>query len=409
MRAARLHRGLAAETALVPVLAAMERAGCAFAPAVLAAGRARLAARLAQIAAAAERVVGAPVALASPQQVAHAVYDVLCLAPPPAGGRRHAPTSEAALAALARRGTSPFPALVLDYRHCQKLLSTYIVPFDERATAAAGAGAGDADDKGSDAAVRVLRCQWRQTGTGTGRLSCAQPNLQTIPRGVVTFQPLTPDQDAFAINIRDAFVARPGTVFVVADYSQIELRVLAHFSRDQHLLGSFHSGVDFHRIVAARVNAKAPAAVTSDERSRAKRVVFGILYGMGTTKLSQVLSVPYHEAERWKQSFFSNVCTSLRSALTTTLARTVTRCSQFKGVQDFMTATIADARKTKSVRTLLGRRRLLPNINSSSVPQRTRSERQAVNAVIQGSAADIVRVPHAHTRSSCTSHTSFCV
>ena len=323
VRAARLHRGLAAETALAPVLAAMERAGCAFAPAVLAAGRARLCARLEQISAAAARVVGAPVALASPRQVAHAVYDVLRLAPPAPGtaGARHASTSEAALTALARRGTSPFPALVLDYRHCQKLLSTYIVPFEERAAAvakaakAAKAAAAHTGEEVSPPQVVVLHCQWRQTGTGTGRLSCAHPNLQTIPRGVVTFQPLTPDQDAFAVNVRDAFVCRAGAVFVVADYSQIELRVLAHFSRDQHLLASFHSGVDFHRIVAARVNGKAPAAVTSDERSRAKRVVFGVLYGMGTTKLSQVLNVPYREAERWKQSFFSNVCLLLFHAV----------------------------------------------------------------------------------------------
>ena len=333
VREAGLRRGLAAETALAPVLAAMERAGCAFAPAVLAAARAHLAERAAQISETAARVVGAPVALASPRQVAHALYDVLRLAPPPsaAPGARHASTAEAALAALARQRTSPFPALVLDYRHCQKLLSTYILPFEERAVAATDT----TEDKATSDAIRILRCQWRQMGTGTGRLSCANPNLQTIPRGVVAFQPLTPDQDAFAVNVRAAFVARPGTVFVVADYSQIELRVLAHFSRDQHLLDSFRRGVDFHRIVAAKVNAKAPAAVSSEERSRAKRVVFGVLYGMGTTKLAQVLSVPYREAERWKQSFFSNVCFQLSSCCClfdcTTLVQTVPRCP---GVHD---------------------------------------------------------------------------
>jgi DNA polymerase-1 len=230
---------------------------------------------------------------------------------------------------------------LLEYRELEKLRSTYVdamLPLIEE-----------------DGRVRG---KFNQMAAATGRLSQEQPNLQNIP---------IRSEEGRAI--RQAFVAPPGSVFLVADYSQIELRILAHLSGDAGLVEAFANDLDIHTATAARINGIPPDEVSAEQRRRAKMVNFGLLYGMEAYGLAQRLEISRDEATEQIDAYFS----------------------QFPQVRDFMKGIVAEARATGYTTTLLGRRRYLPELASSNFRDRQMGERMALNAPIQGAAADIIK------------------
>jgi DNA polymerase-1 len=197
-----------------------------------------------------------------------------------------------------------------------------------------------------------------QTGAATGRLACVNPNVQNIPIR-------TPE----GVRIREAFVPAEGCVLVSADYSQVELRILAHYSGDESLIEAFRKGEDIHRRTWAEVAGKKPEEVTPDERARAKAVNFGIVYGSSAFGLANQLGIATGEAQATIDAYFA----------------------RYRGVRRFLDETIAEARERGFVRTLLGRRRYLPDLASRNRVLRGAAERMAVNTVIQGTAADLIK------------------
>jgi DNA polymerase I len=203
-----------------------------------------------------------------------------------------------------------------------------------------------------------IHCVFNQFGAATGRISSERPNMQNIPV-----------RSEEGRTIRKAFVAPAGSVFVVADYSQIELRILAHLSADAGLVGAFAAGEDIHTATAARVFGVEPDAVGADMRRRAKVINFGLLYGMEAFGLAQRLEIATDEAKEHMEAYFA----------------------QFPGVREFMSGIVADARNAGYTETILGRRRYLPELTSDNFRERQAGERMALNAPIQGSAADIIK------------------
>ena len=250
-------------------------------------------------------------------------------------------TDEKTLAKLV--GAHPVVPAILDYRACSKLKSTYV---DKLPTLI------DADSR--------VHTTYSQAFTETGRLSSSDPNLQNIPVRTERGR-----------RIRAAFVARDGDHRIVsADYSQIELRLMAAFSGDEAMLDAFRSGADIHRETAARVYGVMPAFVTDEQRSKCKMVNFGIIYGISAFGLSQRLKVPRREAEGLIDSYFR----------------------LYPGVRDFMSAAVAKAREKGYAETMLGRRRTLRDIDSRNATARGAAERDAINTPIQGSAADLIKI-----------------
>ena len=245
------------------------------------------------------------------------------------------------LTELAAQGHS-LPKRVLEYREISKLKGTYV----------------DALPALADAAGRV-HSSFRQTVAATGRLSSSDPNLQNIPI-----------RTAAGREIRRAFVAPPGRKLVVADYSQIELRILAHLSGDAALIKAFADGQDIHRITAAKVFGVAHELVSSEMRFAAKRINFGLLYGMGAFSLAKDLGVSNAEAKTFIDAYFG----------------------QFPGVRGCLDGVVAEARKNKEVATLFGRVRPIPEIAASNGAVRANAERMALNAPFQGTAADIIKI-----------------
>jgi len=204
-----------------------------------------------------------------------------------------------------------------------------------------------------------VHSSWEQAVAATGRLSSTDPNLQNIPI-----------RTELGRRIRAAFVAPPGYQLVSADYSQIELRVLAHLSQDEVLCDSFRSGQDVHQRTAMEIFEVKAEALTREMRTRAKAVNFGVIYGQGDSGLSKVLGIPRAEASNFIAAYFR----------------------RYQGVRTFMTATLERARAGEAVRSLLGRHRLLPNIRSANRAERLAAERIAMNMPIQGTAADILKL-----------------
>jgi DNA polymerase-1 len=256
--------------------------------------------------------------------------------------KTRAPSTDAdVLAELAARGFR-LPALILEYREQAKLKSTYV----------------DALPRQVDAAGRV-HTRFNQAVTATGRLSSSDPNLQNIPV-----------RTELGREVRRAFVAPPGQLLVVADYSQIELRVLAHLSADPGLTQAFAVGEDIHRATAARVFRVAPELVSADQRRAAKTINFGLIYGMGAQALGRELGVAPREAQRFIDAYFE----------------------QFPRVKAFMEGIREQARATGRVTTLLGRHRYIAGLDSANHAVRANAERQACNAPIQGTAADLIKL-----------------
>jgi DNA polymerase-1 len=198
-----------------------------------------------------------------------------------------------------------------------------------------------------------------QTGTSTGRLSSTNPNLQNIPI-----------RTELGREIRAAFIAEPGHVLLAADYSQIELRLLAHFSGDPLLVEAYRRGDDIHTLTASQVFGVPPLMVTSDHRRQAKVVNFGIVYGLSPFGLSQQLGIEPSEAKQFIQAYFD----------------------RYSGVQRFIDRTLDEARREGRVKTLFGRVRPIPDINSKNSNQRGFAERTAVNTPLQGTAADLIKL-----------------
>lgn len=245
------------------------------------------------------------------------------------------------LSELAERGFA-LPKLVLEFREIAKLKGTYVDALPELV----------------DAAGRV-HTSFRQTVAATGRLSSSDPNLQNIPIRTVAGR-----------EIRRAFVAPPGQKLVVADYSQIELRILAHLSGDQNLIDAFARGDDIHRSTAARIFNVAPDLVSSEMRFAAKRINFALLYGMAAFTLGKDLGVSTSEAKAYVDSYFN----------------------QFPKVRGCLEGVLEEARRTREVRTIFGRVRPIPDIVASNGAVRANAERMALNAPFQGSAADIIKI-----------------
>jgi DNA polymerase-1 len=329
------------EHPLIKVLLDMERAGVAIDPRLLEDMGARAGEDLERLRRELLEMAGEELNLDSGPQVARILFEKLKLAPggkTPSGALSTRSDVLEELAAL-----HPFPARLLEYRALSKLKSTYY----------------DALPRAIDARDGRVHTTFDQTGASTGRLSSSNPNLQNIPTR-------TPQGRA----IRRAFVAPAGRLLVGADYSQIELRVVAHLSRDPNLMEAFASGQDVHESTARRIFGVAEGPLDPELRSRAKVVNFGILYGMGARSLSQQMGIGLAEAQEFIAGYFR----------------------VYARVREFLDATVEEARRRGFVSTLLGRRLYLPELSSTNGQRRSFAERVAINAPIQGSAADLMKL-----------------
>jgi DNA polymerase-1 len=287
-------------------------------------------------------LAGAPFNINSPQQLAKVLYEDLRLPSPVKYGKGKT-TSTAAdiLEALAEE--HEIARLVLEYRQLAKLKGTYV----DALPALIRPGTGR------------VHTTFNQTGAATGRLSSSNPNLQNIPI-----------RTELGREIRAAFVPRDGWVMVVADYSQIELRLLAHMSGDKLLVSSFRSGEDIHTRTAAEVFGVGPLMVTPDMRRNAKAVNFGIVYGQTPFGLAAQLGIDRKEAEVYIRNYFE----------------------RYSGVKKFIEKTIEEVRKTGVAKTLVGRERPIPDMNARNPNARSFAERTAVNTPLQGTAADLIKM-----------------
>ena len=334
----RLYREV--EMPLVPVLGRMMAAGVLVDPQVLAGMGETLAAEMHAQEAEIHRLAGGRFNVNSPKQFQEVLFERLKLKPR-ARTQTGFSTSQAVLEELAER--HPLPAAVIAYRQLAKLKSAYV----------------DALPRLIDPATGRIHARFHQTVTATGRLSSSDPNLQNIPV-----------RSALGRQIRRAFVAPPGALLLAADYSQIELRVLAHLSGDEYLVGAFRQGADIHRATAARVAGIAEEAVTPEMRARAKTVNFGVIYGMGAQRLAAQLGIPVAEATAFIEEYFARL----------------------PGVKGWIDACVARAREAGYAETILGRRRYLPDLRSDRPRERAAAERMAMNTTVQGSAADLIKL-----------------
>ena len=280
----------------------------------------------------------------SPKQVGILLYEKMNLDPKVKmkGGMRNYPTDEDTLNALADK--HPIINEILEYRGVKKLLSTYIEPLPSYISPVTG----------------KIHTTFNQALTATGRLSSSKPNLQNIPIRTERGK-----------EIRKAFVpSRPDGLIVSADYSQIELRIMAHLSCDQHLISAFRNGQDVHAMTAAKIFGIDIAEVTADQRRIAKTANFGIMYGISAFGLSQRLHIGRAEAKKIIEDYFAN----------------------FPAISSYIDDTVTAARETGYVETIFGRRRYLPDINSRNATVRSLAERNAINAPIQGTSADIIKL-----------------
>lgn len=359
------------EMAVVPMLAWMERAGVPFDAGPLRAHSDAMKAKMAMLTQDACGMLGRPLALGSNPQVAQALYDDLGLTPgaATAGGARAVTREE-----LQRlRDQHPLVGRVLEYRELGKLCSTYVDGLLARVVRTE-----DALIRPGEAVPRIAT-QWLQCNTSTGRLASANPNVQNLPREarVLCLPRLPPPADGTVqmeqvrLAVRSAFVARPGWRLVCADYSQMEMRLLASYANDRQLIDIFRQSLDIHREVAALWKAKRSADVSDSERETAKRLVYACMYGMGPDALAKQLECSLEQARRDQASFLQ----------------------RFRAVNQWMVGVRADAHRHGHVVTAAGRIRLLPDaVDPNAEPDAVaRARRQSVNTVVQGSAADILK------------------
>jgi DNA polymerase-1 len=327
------------EMPLTAVLARMERAGVRVDEAALRALSREYEHALLRLETEIHELAGGPFQIASPKQLQAVLFEKLKL-PAVRKTKTGFSTDEAVLEQLASQ--HPLPARILAYRRLAKLKSTYV----------------DALPPLVDAKSGRIHPTFHQTGAATGRLSASSPNVQNIP--------IRSEEGA---RIREAFVAREGALLLSADYSQVELRILAHFSHDENLLEAFRAGEDVHRRTAAGVLGIAPEAVSADQRARAKAINFGIIYGSSAFGIANQLGIASADAQATIDAYFA----------------------RYQGVRRFLDETTETARAQGYVTTLLGRRRYLPDLSSRNRVLRNAAERMAVNTVIQGTAADLIK------------------
>ena len=338
-RLAELYREI--EMPLVPVLSRMERTGVRIDPELLATQSRELAGRIADIEQEAYAAAGHKFNLGSPKQIGEILFQELGL-PVKAKTPTGAPsTSESVLEEMAAEGHA-LPRLILEHRGFSKLRSTYTEKLRQMINPDTGR----------------VHTSYHQAVAATGRLSSSDPNLQNIP--VRTEE---------GRRIRQAFVAAPGQRILAADYSQIELRIMAHLSGDERLLAAFAAGQDIHRATAAEIHGLAPEDVSAEQRRSAKAINFGLIYGMSAFGLARQLGIERGVAQEYVDLYFA----------------------RYPGVKDFMERIRAQARRDKYVETLFGRRLYLTEIDHSNQSRRAAAERTAINAPMQGTAADIIK------------------
>lgn len=328
------------EIPLISVLARIERNGVLIDTAMLAQHSLELASHMVALEQRAHDLAGQTFNLGSPQQIQNILYDRQKLPVLKKTPKGQPSTEESVLQELAL--DYPLPKLILEYRSLSKLKSTYTDKLPQQV-----------DDK-----TGRIHTSYHQAVTATGRLSSSDPNLQNIP--------IRSDEGR---KIRQAFIAPKGYNIVAADYSQIELRIMAHLSNDAGLLKAFSAGEDVHRATAADVFGVAPDQVTPDLRRSAKAINFGLIYGMSSFGLAQQLGLSRNQAQSYIDLYFA----------------------RYPGVRDYMDNIRALAREQGYVETLFGRRLYLPEIKSRNAARRQYAERTAINAPMQGTAADIIK------------------
>jgi len=328
------------EMPLVPVLARMEQRGVLIDGDLLGRMSREFAKQIAALEEAAHAAAGQPFNLGSPKQLQEILFDKLGLPVKRKTPKGQPSTAEDVLQELA--GEFDLPRLILEHRSLSKLKSTYTDKLPEEINPETGR----------------VHTSYHQAVAATGRLSSSNPNLQNIP--------IRTEQGR---RIRQAFVAPRGMRILAADYSQIELRIMAHFSADAGLLEAFRKGVDVHRATAGEVFGAAYDDVTPDQRRAAKAINFGLMYGMSAFGLARQLDIDRGEAQAYMDTYFA----------------------RYPGVYEFMEATRRQAREQGFVETLFGRRLYLPDIKAGNLQRRQAAERAAINAPMQGTAADIIK------------------
>jgi DNA polymerase-1 len=328
------------EMPLVPVLVTMERNGVALDTELLRQMAHRLGEQLLTLEAAIYNSIGHRFNVNSPQQLGSVLFQELGL---PSAKKTKSGYGTGAAVLEELRGVHPVIELILDYRQLSKLKSTYIDALPVLVNPKTGR----------------VHTSFNQTRTATGRLSSSEPNLQNIPvRGEM------------AKEIREAFIAPPGTHLLAGDYSQIDLRVLAHLSQDPNLTSAFRQDADIHAATAAQLFSVAPAQVTAAMRRLAKTVNFGVIYGMSDYGLEQATELSRQEAAQFIAAYFE----------------------KYPGIKAYLETTKAEARRSGYVQTILGRRRHIPEINAANRQVREAAERMAINMPVQGTSADIIKV-----------------
>ena len=328
------------EVPLLSVIARMERNGVMVDTGMLMQQSGELEEQMKQTEQEAHHLAEQSFNIGSPKQIQEILYDKMqlpILAKTPTG---QPSTAESALQELA--ADHELPALILRHRELSKLKSTYTDRLPEQVNPATGR----------------VHTSYRQAVTATGRLSSSDPNLQNIPVRTQAGR-----------KIRQAFIAAPGNVLLAADYSQIELRIMAHLSGDAALLGAFAAGRDIHRATAAEVFGVGDADVSPEQRRAAKAINFGLIYGMSAFGLARQLGVERRAARQYMDKYFE----------------------RYPAVKEHMEATRASAREFGYVETVFKRRLYLPDINSRNAARRQYAERTAINAPMQGTAADIIK------------------
>jgi DNA polymerase-1 len=326
---------------LVPVLLRMEQAGVRIDPTILSSMSTRLAVEMDTLADRIYSDSGNRFNINSPKQLGDVLFNKMLLPKPQKYGKgKVISTAQDVLEELAEH--HPVPALVLEYRQLAKLRSTYLDSLPQLV-----------DTEGR------VHTTFNQVGTATGRLSSTNPNLQNIPV-----------RTALGREIRAAFIPAPGNLLMSADYSQIELRLMAHFSQDPLLLNAYRTGQDIHTLTASEVFGIPVAQLDKETRARAKAVNFGIVYGISPFGLAAQLGIDQREAKLYIETYFE----------------------RYAGVRRFIDETLETVRREQAVRTYFGRVRPIPDIQSRNPNMRGFAERTAINTPLQGTAADLIKL-----------------
>ncbi len=330
------------DSPLAPVLADMERIGIRVEPKELDKMSRSMEKEVQRLEREIWKLAGNEFNINSPAQLAEILFDKLNLQPPARRGKGKV-RSTAADILEDMAGQHPLPAKIIEYREISKLKSTYV----------------DALPKLIHPETGRLHTSFSQTTAATGRLSSSDPNLQNIPI-----------RTELGREIRAAFVAEKGKILLSADYSQIELRVMAHFSGDPVLIDAFRNGEDIHARTAQEVFGVGPMAQNAEHRRAAKAINFGIIYGLSAFGLAQQLGIGQKEAAQFINAYFT----------------------RYRGVKEFLDKILAETRKTGVAKTLFGRIRPIPEINSPQAQLRSFAERTALNSPLQGTAADLIKL-----------------